>query len=70
MMETLVAGLGLLLVVGQEPDLGTLEKRFRELPVEARRLIGPLFWLHGDESPRRLVETLEKVAEGGNGCFT
>ena len=48
----------------------TLEKQFRELPMEARRLTGPLFWLHGDESKERLEMYLGKVAEGGNGCFT
>jgi len=51
-------------------DPPTLEQRFRELPLEARRLTGPLFWLHGDESPEKLERYLEKVAEGGNGCFT
>ena len=38
--------------------------------MEARRLTGPLFWLHGDESPELLEEMLDKVAESGNGCFT
>ena len=50
--------------------LERLERDFRELPVEARRLTGPLFWLHGDESPELLREYVAKVAEGGNGCFT
>ncbi|HEV58491.1 MAG TPA: hypothetical protein ENN87_13530 [Phycisphaerales bacterium] len=48
----------------------SLERRFVELPMEARRLTGPLFWLHGDESAERLEMYVEKVAEGGNGCFT
>ncbi|MCH7228931.1 glycosyl hydrolase [Haloferula sp. A504] len=49
-----------------------LETRFRELPNDARRLTGPLFWLHGDENetPERLAHYIEKIAEGGNGCFT
>lgn len=49
-----------------------LEKQFRELPMEARRLTGPLFWMHGDdnETPERLKEYLEIVASAGNGCFT
>jgi hypothetical protein len=55
---------------GAEPSLADLEHQFRELPMEARRLTGPLFWLHGDESPERLQMYVEKVAEGGNGCFT
>ncbi len=48
------------------------EQQFRDLPVEARRLTGPLFWLHGDENEtkERLEGYIDKVAEGGNGCFT
>ena len=53
-----------------EPDIGRVEQQFRELPKEARRLTGPLFWLHGDESKERLEQYLEKVAESGNGSFT
>ena len=37
-----------------EPDIQTAEQQFRELPMEARRLTGPLFWLHGDDSRERL----------------
>jgi hypothetical protein len=51
-------------------QLPELERQFATLPAEARRLTGPLFWLHGDESPSRLEAYLEKVAEGGNGSFT
>lgn len=47
-----------------------LESAFRQLPADARRLTGPLFWLHGDESPERLREILTQVAAGGNGSFT
>ncbi len=52
--------------------IGEIEKQFRELPMEARRLTGPLFWMHGDanETKERLEMYLGKVAEGGNGCFT
>jgi hypothetical protein len=50
--------------------MNAVEKQFRELPLEARRLTGPLFWLHGDESQQRLEMYVGKVAEGGNGCFT
>ena len=53
-----------------EPDMALLEQQFRELPMDARRLIGPLFWLHGDESRQQLERYVRKVAEGGNGCFT
>ena len=46
-----------------------LERQFRELPMKARRLTGPLFWMHGDanETKERLEAYIEKVAEGGNG---
>ncbi len=47
-----------------------METQFRELPMEARRLTGPLFWLHGEESRERLEEYVRIVAEGGNGSFT
>ena len=51
-------------------DMASVERQFRELPIGSRRLTGPLFWLHGDESPDRLKMYVGKVAEGGNGCFT
>lgn len=50
--------------------MAALEQQFRQLPQEARRLTGPLFWLHGDESKERLEMYVAKVAEGGNGCLT
>jgi hypothetical protein len=50
--------------------MASLERQFRELPIDARRLTGPLFWLHGDETKDRLEMYVGKVAEGGNGCFT
>ncbi|HOC00173.1 MAG TPA: glycosyl hydrolase [Verrucomicrobiota bacterium] len=53
-----------------EPSWAELERQFRELPMEARRLTGPLFWLHGDESQQRLESYVAKVAEGGNGSLT
>jgi hypothetical protein len=55
---------------GQEPTMAELERQCRELPMETRRLAGPLFWLHGDESRERLEFYLGNVAEGGNGTFT
>ena len=53
-----------------QTGLESLEKRFRELPMEARQLTGPLFWLHGDESRELLEAYVGKVAEGGNGSLT
>ncbi len=66
--------LTVILALGQaqagETDMTQLEKQFRELPLAARELTGPLFWLHGDESQERLELDVDKVAEGGNGSFT
>ncbi len=58
-------------LAAQEPSWKTLERQFREMPMEARRLTGPLFWLHGDanETKERLELYLGKVAEGDNGSF-
>ncbi len=53
-----------------QSDLQELESQFRELPLSARRLTGPLFWLHGDESEQLLRMYVGKVAEGGNGSLT
>ncbi len=47
-----------------------LDRQFRELPMETRRMTGPLYWLHGDESQAKLEEYVGKIVEGGNGCFT
>jgi hypothetical protein len=55
---------------GAEPTLAEIEQQFRAMPADARRLTGPLFWLHGAESKERLEQYVEKVAEGGNGSFT
>ena len=49
---------------------GWLEPKFHDLPAESRRALGPLFFLHGDETRARLELEVAKVAEGGNGCFT
>jgi len=54
----------------KEPSWGELEKQFDTLPMEARWLTGPLFWMHGDENRAQLEGELQKVLEGGNGCFT
>jgi hypothetical protein len=52
-----------------QADGPTLEKQFVEVPPEARRLTGPLFWLHGNETRERLERYVGKVAEGHNGSF-
>jgi hypothetical protein len=51
-------------------DITRMEALFRELPMEAKRLTGPLFWLHGAESQERLESYVQKTAESGNGSFT
>jgi len=53
-----------------EPSLATLEEQFREVPMEARRLTGPLFWMHGDETKAQLEGELQNVLAGHNGTFT
>lgn len=69
-LGSLALALGAVALHAAEP--APLETQFRDLPMEARRFTGPLFWLHGDqnETKERLESYLEKVAEGGNGCFT
>lgn len=57
-------------ISAEQADPAALERQFRQLPIEARRLTGPLFWLHGDDTRERLEMYVGKVAEGGNGCFT
>ena len=42
-------------------DFSTVERQFQQLPIEARRLTGPLFWLHGDETKDRLDMYVGKV---------
>ncbi|MDD2598659.1 MAG: glycosyl hydrolase [Kiritimatiellae bacterium] len=58
------------MVIAREPTMREVERQFRELPMEARRLTGPLFWLHGDETREQLEQELRNVVEGGNGIFT
>jgi hypothetical protein len=53
-----------------EASLDDLEKQFRDVPMEARRCTGPLYWLHGDETQAQLEGELGKVLEGHNGIFT
>ncbi len=51
-------------------NISRMETLFRELPMEAKRLTGPLFWLHGSESQEQLEALVERTAESGNGGFT
>ncbi len=53
-----------------EPGWTELEHQFDTLPMETRRLTGPLFWMHGDESKEQLEGELQKVVDGHNGTFT
>lgn len=50
-------------------SLSELRTQFTEMPMEARRLTGPLFWLHGNESKERLEEYIDIIAQGHNGSF-
>ena len=53
----------------QDNGVAQTERQFRTLPPEARRLTGPLFWMHGDETRVQLERELQKVLEGGNGTL-
>lgn len=66
----ILAGVAVWAGVSRGGPMDAVERDFKELPMEARRLTGPLFWLHGDESKERLEQFVEKTAEGGNGSFT
>jgi len=66
----LIAGCVCMSSKAQEPSIQTLEQQFKRLPMESRRLTGPLFWLHGNDKPDRLRMYVDKVKEGGNGSFT
>lgn len=57
-------------ITAAEADLAALESQFNDLPMAARRLTGPLYWLHGTETQAELENELSRVAEGGNGSFT
>ncbi|HEX2971321.1 MAG TPA: glycosyl hydrolase [Tepidisphaeraceae bacterium] len=50
-------------------EFAGLEQQFRDVPVEARRLTAPLFWLHGEETPETFELYVQKMAEGHNGGF-
>ncbi|MDO8587084.1 MAG: hypothetical protein Q7T82_08605 [Armatimonadota bacterium] len=52
-----------------EPSMQILEKQFQTMPMEARRFVQPLFWLHGTESKDRLNLYIDKMAEVHNGGF-
>lgn len=47
-----------------------LEPEFLDPGMETRALLGPLFWMHGDESPERLREYVDIVWESGHGSLT
>ncbi|MCX6877068.1 MAG: glycosyl hydrolase [Verrucomicrobia bacterium] len=65
-----LALLALQALPAKEPDWRDLEQQFDTLPMAARRLTGPLFWMHGDETRAQLEAELQKVLEGHNGTFT
>ena len=57
-------------ITGAQADISQTEQHFRTLPMEARRLTGPLYWMHGDETREQLEAELKNVLDGGNGTFT
>ena len=52
------------------PAAKTLAERFAEPSMEDRRQVGPLFWLHGTETPDELEQLVDVVAESGQGVMT
>lgn len=54
--------------LAEDTDLARLEQQFLNVPMEARRHTGPLFWMHGDESREQLEGELKNVLEGHNGA--
>jgi len=58
------------LLAADAPAMGQLQQQFRDVPMAARRWVGPLFWLHGDETPEQLRQELGNVLAGHNGTFT
>lgn len=68
--QMIMLAAGLLTGVAVADGLDRIERDFSQLPPAARRNLGPLFWLHGDESKEQIVSVLEKVRDGGNGTFT
>ena len=53
----------------QAREFAAVEKQFHEVPMEARRYVQPLFWLHGDETKEQLELFIGKMAELGCGGF-
>ena len=47
-----------------------MREDFRSPQGAARENTGPLFWMHGTESPERLREYVGHVAESGQGTLT
>ncbi len=50
-------------------DMEKLRNQFTQMPMEARRLNTPYFWLHGTESKERLEQFIDIITEGHNGGF-
>ncbi len=70
-LATCLVGLAVSFVAaGAEPDWATLERQFREMPMEARRFVQPLFWLHGDDTKEQLELEIQKLADAHCGGFT
>ena len=68
--RTVLLGIAVLTACTAFAAPNTMEARFLNPTAEERALLGPLFWLHGDESPDLLERYVGIMAEGGNGCFT
>lgn len=56
-------------IVQATVEYDNLKANFLDLPM-AKRLTGPLFWQHGDETDQKNRDYVKIMQEGGNGHFT
>ncbi|MBP5320596.1 MAG: hypothetical protein J6334_06380, partial [Kiritimatiellae bacterium] len=57
-------------MLGQMAGLAGVREDFQSPQGVVRENTGPLFWMHGTETPERLREYVRRVAESGQGILT
>ena len=60
----------IVVVVTALPLVADLREDFRRPQGAVRENTGPLFWMHGTETPERLREYVGRVDESGQGILT
>ena len=60
----------LVVVAATQVAFGGIREQFRSPQGAARENTGPLFWMHGTETPERLREYVGRVDESGQGILT